>query len=245
MCTHCGQRFVYSSNLARHTQLHTSSPTERSFKCGEWLNGSASLNQHFQEIKPHSCQQCGKCFTMKSSLTRHLKLHGGDKSSGEKCSGNGTGPLKDRPYVCEQCSESFAVESSLTRHHLKIHYRDKPLNEKCSGGPPTYICEHCSKIFAVKSSLVRHLKVHSGEKPKHKQCPNDGRSPGKYQGGKPFVCVQCGNCFAVKSSLTRHLKIHSGEKPYKCKHCNKCFTYNTNLKAHTLIHSRGRYYGLA
>ena len=53
--------------------------------------------------KGHECEVCGKSFSLKGNLNRHLLIHKGIKS-----------------HDCEFCGKSFALKGNLTRH-LLIH----------------------------------------------------------------------------------------------------------------------------
>lgn len=53
------------------------------------------------------CSICGKAFTEKRRLTRHMTIH-----------------ETVRPYKCAQCSKTFGVEANL-RSHMRVHTNDK------------------------------------------------------------------------------------------------------------------------
>jgi len=80
----------------------------------------------------HECTTCGQACATSSDLTKHLRVHSGDK-----------------PYSCDACGKAFADSSALTVH-LRVHSGDKP-----------YSCDACGKAYATSSALTRHLRVHS------------------------------------------------------------------------------------
>ena len=110
-----------------------------------------------QADKPHICTECGKGFTCKSNLRRHLRTHTGDKpfscshcdytcaqkSSLNKHIRTHTG---EKPFSCDVCGKSFAESGHLKNHHL-THTGEKP-----------YKCEHCGKSFARKSLQTKHVR---------------------------------------------------------------------------------------
>ncbi|XP_063813925.1 gastrula zinc finger protein XlCGF48.2-like isoform X2 [Pseudophryne corroboree] len=160
-------------------------------ECGKCFTEKSSLNRHEKihtGAKPFSCSQCGKCFTEKSSLINHLRLHTGEK-----------------PFSCSQCGKRFMHKSSHIAHQ-RSHTGEKPFK-----------CPQCGKCFTDKSSVVIHQRIHTGE--------------------KPFSCSQCGKCFTNKSGLVKHHRIHTGEKPYTCAECGKCFTDKSHLVKHNRIHT--------
>ncbi|XP_068240472.1 longitudinals lacking protein, isoforms H/M/V-like isoform X9 [Palaemon carinicauda] len=94
------------------------------------------MEGHPQDILPQAllCPQCGRSYTHKSALRRHLRAHSADK-----------------PYGCGVCSYRAIQRSDVTRH-MRTHTGERP-----------YQCPHCPHKASQSGDLDRHIvSVHSG-----------------------------------------------------------------------------------
>lgn len=111
-CHICGKRYANPKALKKHQVVHP----EMVF---EW-----------------QCRICNKTFPYKITMSRHVKLHAGEKL-----------------FKCENCKKRFETRYALVQH-VKLHKSDVPFR-----------CDLCDKPFLKSAEFSRHVRTHTGEKP--------------------------------------------------------------------------------
>ncbi|CAH1980876.1 unnamed protein product [Acanthoscelides obtectus] len=159
--------------------------------CGKNYTRKNGLDRHILShtgVKPFECKECGKRYITKDTLKTHILTHTGIKA-----------------FKCQLCGKNFTQSSHLS-YHMKRHQGERP-----------FICTYCGKCFVSNYHLERHKLMHTGV--------------------KPYQCKECGKQFVRSTTLRDHLLAHTGEKPFVCQHCGKQFNRKQSLTNHVLIHT--------
>lgn len=123
-----------------------------------------------EESLVYCCQECGKAYSRKDVLRKHVKTKHRNNESEEslmlKCTAcEKTYGRKDclrkhfkrhhidvakkyETFACNQCDKTFSSRDKLTRHKIQ---------HTASDGKP-FKCEECPERFTRKDAMVRHLK---------------------------------------------------------------------------------------
>ncbi|XP_039608982.1 zinc finger protein 181-like [Polypterus senegalus] len=124
---------IDGQQVEKEIQIHTGKKC--CLKCGKQFTHKSDLNKHMKihtEEKAYCCHECGKSFSTSSYLQIHRRSHTGEN-----------------PHCCSECGKSFSCigteESTQEKNHLQIlteaifiHHTGECkviLNEKLSSEP--------------------------------------------------------------------------------------------------------------
>ncbi|GAA47809.1 KRAB domain-containing zinc finger protein [Clonorchis sinensis] len=192
--------------------------------CGRYFKTPNSLSGHKSQKHPasltlrnqHSCTVCGRKFSYRSHLRRHLNKH--DLSQSRQCN---------------LCGKQFRNLESLVLHKKEPHGLEKS---------SPFQCHICQRQFIFHSFLQHHMRSHcTGE---HHQCSGRYRHqevrdhPTESGRAAPlnYVCELCQLCFLYPSQLKRHSVVHTKEHPFVCELCGRRYTQSGALRAHQRNH---------
>lgn len=161
--------------------------------------------------KPHVCNVCGKGFSLKIQLKRHILSHEGDvpyicitcENHLEPTSYNLRQSQKGN-FACETCEKSFPSKRLLLRHASE-HTSENAVE-----------CDQCSESFKNLTALKKHAAVH-----KSKRAPRKEKAVS-------YICMDCGKKFYRLKAFEKHQLTHK----YVCDHCEACFVSNKLLEEH-------------
>lgn len=220
--------------------------------CSAYFDRPYRLAQHIlahNNIRPYQCKElnCGKAYTNKSHLDRHLRtMHVPQE--------------KDVVYSCSKCLKPFANRQNLKRH-LKTGHKIEFSCELCDmrfkkknllsthmyqhTGIKAFSCEKCSESFVSlylkKRHMRNHIKMYTCQ-----QCGVEFNHWSKYQKHLKtdhqkyeYICNECGRSFKQRCHLVRHIKRHTDTTPrtFTCQYenCGRSYSRNSNLKQHIFV----------
>ena len=200
------------------------------------------------------CDVCGKVYSSKFSLERHVRCHTGD-----------------RPYACDVCDFTTSYGEHMQRHmmcvHLIVHSdepkekyvpkhkrpaeeeeedeEDSPAKKKRKIARKRFECAACGMKATHKSDLVEHIKEKHPKAHIVSLDNNDGSkvhlvvsaSRKKKESTKfTATCSYCSRVFHDNWKYMVHLRSHTGVKPFSCSECD--FHATTKMTVRDHIHRK-------
>jgi uncharacterized C2H2 Zn-finger protein len=201
-CTSCDLTFKTKRLLYDHVRSWHGEPADCP-ECGKAFLSQRAMLRHKEDVhgKPRGlCDFCGRGFTKKASLDRHMK----SCKAGLILEPRVVQAVKRRRgapprlHVCSQCDFRSTIRTAFQQHRLKEHPEDK-----------IFACGLCDKAFVLRSTLGQHMS----------RAHRDVTFPclGEVLDGA-VVRPGCGKVFDRHDSMLRHKKIcgrPKAPKPYE------------------------------
>ena len=139
-CEECGQSFTQSVHLSTHIHAKHSTDQAKVHHCPHCPYSTkysiAILHRHIRTHtgeKPHSCQECNRCFSYPSGLSYHMRTkHSTDQT---------------KVFQCPHCPYSTKHSAAILQRHIRTHAVKKP-----------YSCEECGQHFTLRTNRNRHKR---------------------------------------------------------------------------------------
>ncbi|XP_012683088.2 PR domain zinc finger protein 15 isoform X2 [Clupea harengus] len=259
-CEICNKMFYRKDVMQDHQRRHVMGP--KSMRREE-TEGSGEEGTKYRK-EPSACPICGKVFSCRSNMNKHLLTHG------------------DKKYTCEICGRRF-FRVDVLRDHIHVHFKDIALmdelereefikkigismedsdeqsDEEDGKDDPEhhkYTCKKCQVTFAKGRDYLRHIMdLHKewgygcgicNRRFALKATYNAHLVIHREQLPDPAVqryihpCEMCGRIFNSIGNLERHRIIHTGVKSHACEQCGKSFARKDMLKEHLRVHDNIR-----
>ncbi|XP_061154614.1 PR domain zinc finger protein 15 isoform X2 [Syngnathus typhle] len=234
-CEICNKMFYRKDVMQEHHRRH--SVGQKHMKREELETNGEEACKYRKEPSP--CPICGKVFSCRSNMNKHLLTHG------------------DKKYTCEICGRKF-FRVDVLRDHIHVHFKDIAVMDEQKRedfikkiGIPTadsderdedeededdpehhkYHCKKCQMSFAKGREYLKHITE------QHKE--------------RGFGCAICNRRFALKATYNAHLVIHREQLPdpavqkyiHPCEICGRIFNSIGNLERHKIIHTGVKSHG--
>ncbi|CAL8266813.1 unnamed protein product [Merluccius merluccius] len=227
-CQICNKMFYRKDVMQEHHRRHGVAPKHMK---REELEVSGEEGTKYRK-EPSPCPICGKVFSCRSNMNKHLLTHG------------------DKKYTCEICGRKF-FRVDVLRDHIHVHFKDIALmdeqerqgfikkigisaddsddsdedEDEDDSEHHKYNCKKCQLSFAKGREYLKHIME------QHKE--------------RGYGCAICNRRFALKATYNAHLVIHREQLPdpavqkyiHPCEICGRIFNSIGNLERHKIIHT--------
>lgn len=186
------------------------------------------------------CNYCGKLFSWKHKVRKHLGIHRHDNEA---------------VYLCYECGKAYPRPENLNRHTSAVHRYIKQ-----------HACPECGERFSRASEVDLHRKVQHPysivtvdvREDDDAEGTDSDANPGKRRKSRDNIqdddldvmsqsesdsdieeevtgtrCKKCGREFQRSAHLKRHMRVHAADKQFECPFsCGCSYTQVSYLRSH-------------
>ncbi|KAI5702089.1 hypothetical protein M8J75_016483 [Diaphorina citri] len=179
-CPLCGQRFPTRTHLLLHTSTQHGLPT---FMGDDSVEITPQINT--PPARPHSCDLCGKTYTLAKHLWGHVKsAHQGHPS-----------------VTCNVCGRTFSSIANLAEHKRSRH---GITGSNSDSSPPNPLKRALEAVMMSGPAKVARSDP---------QTPDNNSAPGSSNSGGAKGCMLCTQRFPNVDQLNAHIQSEHGIDP--------------------------------
>ena len=175
-------------STSRRGQIHVETSLDIKCQMCEYTCTSitALSDHHRNDHSILKCDACGKAFSSKPSLDKHMYVHKIHKT-----------------FVCEECGQGFLFQSRLLQHQITHSTESR------------FVCNQgtCNKSFKNKGDLTHHVGTHTDKwyfcakcsyKNKDKRNCDSHSCVHEGEGEERYHCEKCGKRMRFSTQMKRH-----------------------------------------
>ncbi|CAG0882470.1 unnamed protein product [Cyprideis torosa] len=166
-CPRCGRSYSRKPNLAHHMRYKCGvQPQFKCNLCGREYRNKSSLVVHTVSAHRLTCPRCGRSYSRRPNLNRHLNYECGVEPQ----------------FKCVKCHKAFKYRYGLEKHVALM----------CGmQSQPHLSCSRCGRHYSRRPNLNRHLKYECGVEPQFECFKCHKRFKRRYElrmhGGRKFI----------------------------------------------------------
>ncbi len=219
-CMDCDKTFTSVGDLRKHKEVvHCLLAEEPKRKENGEIKSMPEDDEDMGFDSNMPCEKCGKMFSDRLNLERHVKRIHGDAPKYEE-------------IQCVICNIWLPSKERLKYHNVTTHERKN------------FMCTLCGKCFPFNESLKSHYKNFHQIEPEKSTVPRGIKREPEPRDDGLFECEICERAFEDKSKLKRHVtlshrKTRASSKSYDCRVCGKSYANSSRLRFHIKsVHER-------